>query len=122
MKLLPFWVFVFAFCLYLCFRLSKIQKLRSLFERTAVQNAGDLIESMKKSQNQAAEAHQPKLITKGKFISIISGVCVGSGLCLVLVYFLVKKHVTATCCSAIAFGMGMTILFFIIRYVNKPEK
>jgi len=117
MKLLPFWVFVFAFCLYLCFRLSKIQKLRSLFERTAVQNAVDLIDSMKKVQNQVPEAHQPKLITKGKIILMISCLCVGSGL------YLFRGHLTgvAIFSSAIAFVIGVTILFFIIKYVNKPK-
>ena len=47
---------VLAFCGYLVFELQRTRRLRCLFERTAIQNAVDLIEAMKRAPNQASHA------------------------------------------------------------------
>ena len=47
---------ILYFCGYLVFELDRTRRLRSVFERTAVQSAVELIEMMKKAPNQASEA------------------------------------------------------------------
>jgi hypothetical protein len=66
---------------------------------------------------------QPKLVTKGKVVLMVSALVVGASLGIVREYRSHGAVSTATIgASVAAFIIGLIILIVISRYANKPEK